>query len=83
MMLIPCPFCGPRNASEFAYQGEVRRRPDPATATPAAWRDYLYNHGNPLGWTAETWYHRAGCRRFIRVQRHTLSNEIRRAEATG
>ena len=34
MILIRCPWCGPRDAGEFAYQGEARPRPDPAAATP-------------------------------------------------
>ena len=77
MLLIPCPYCGPRNASEFAYRGEPRRRPDTAGARPDEWRDYLYGHTNRAGWVLEGWYHRAGCRRFIRVERHTVTNEIR------
>ncbi|HZD65600.1 MAG TPA: sarcosine oxidase subunit delta [Acidimicrobiales bacterium] len=75
MILIPCPHCGARNVSEFAYKGEDRTRPDPGEATPEAWRAYLYNHANPAGWVTETWYHRAGCRRFFTLRRHTVSNE--------
>jgi sarcosine oxidase subunit delta len=81
MILLPCPWCGPRPATEFAHVGEVAVRPDPAAATPAQWRGYLYLHANPCGWTSETWYHRMGCRRFIRVERHTETNEIRSASA--
>jgi sarcosine oxidase, subunit delta len=75
--LIPCPHCGQRNVSEFAYKGEARPRPDPRSVTPAEWRDYLYTHANPAGWISEGWYHRAGCRRFISIERHTVTNEIR------
>jgi sarcosine oxidase subunit delta len=77
VLLIPCPYCGPRNASEFAYRGEPRRRPDVGAARPSEWRDYLYGHSNRAGWVLEGWYHRAGCRRFIRVERHTVTNNIR------
>lgn len=77
MILLPCPWCGPRDASEFAHGGEAVARPDPATASPQQWRAYLYMRENALGWTTETWYHRAGCRKFITVQRHTLTNEVR------
>ncbi|MDA8286375.1 MAG: sarcosine oxidase subunit delta [Actinomycetota bacterium] len=80
MIRIPCPFCGPRNSNEFAYKGESRRRPDPATATAEEWRAYLYGHDNPEGWVREGWYHRAGCRRYLKVERHTLTNEVRSAE---
>ena len=79
MILVPCPHCGPRNASEFAYVGERHRRPDPNQTTPEQWRSYLYLRDNPAGWTTETWLHRAGCRRYLVVERHTATNEIRAA----
>ena len=58
-------------------------RPDPAAATPAQWRAYLYLRANTRGWATETWYHRMGCRRFITVQRHTETHEIRAAWPAG
>jgi heterotetrameric sarcosine oxidase delta subunit len=82
MILLPCPWCGPREATEFAHVGEVSARPDPGSATPAQWRGYLYLRANACGWTTETWYHRMGCRRFITVQRHTETNEVRQARAS-
>lgn len=83
MILLPCPWCGPRDAGEFRYVGESHSRPDPATADPAAWRDYLYFRDNPLGWVAETWYHRAGCRRYLRMERHTETNQVRSSTQAG
>ncbi|MBA3630205.1 MAG: sarcosine oxidase subunit delta [Actinobacteria bacterium] len=77
MMLLPCPHCGPRNSSEFRYVGEGTARPDPGTATIGVWRDYLYTRSNPAGWTTENWFHRAGCRRYFTVERHTVSNAVR------
>ena len=77
MILLPCPWCGPRDASEFGHVGESSPRPDPAAASPAQWRSYLYLRANTCGWAAETWYHRLGCRRFIKVERHTETNETR------
>lgn len=74
MILLPCPWCGPRGASEFAHLGEVVARPDPQTATAKEWRDYLYFRDNPRGWVRESWYHRAGCRRYVTVWRDTASN---------
>jgi sarcosine oxidase subunit delta len=76
MMIVPCPWCGPRDAGEFQQAGEVSARPDPVTATPERWRAYLYGRANARGWASETWYHRMGCRRFITVRRHTETNEI-------
>ena len=36
MILVPCPYCGPRNASEFRWGGEIKPRPDPNSTTKAA-----------------------------------------------
>jgi heterotetrameric sarcosine oxidase delta subunit len=77
MILLPCPWCGPRDAGEFAHSGERTPRPEPGTAAPAEWRAYLYLRANTCGWVTETWYHRMGCRRFITVERHTETNETR------
>lgn len=77
MIRIPCPYCGPRNSSEFAYRGESKPRPTGSRPGKEEWRAYLYDHDNPEGWVREGWYHRAGCRRYLSVQRHTLTNEIR------
>ncbi|MFC5995746.1 sarcosine oxidase subunit delta [Pseudonocardia hispaniensis] len=77
MMLLTCPWCGPRNSTEFRFRGESHARPHPDTATPGQWRDYLYFATNPRGWSRETWYHGSGCRRYFTVERHTESNELR------
>src|SRR5262249_62082072 len=77
MILLPCPWCGPRDASEFGHVGESLPRPDPAAASPEQWRSYLYLRANTCGWVVETWYHRLSCRRFIKVERHTETNETR------
>jgi heterotetrameric sarcosine oxidase delta subunit len=78
VIVLSCPWCGPRNVSEFHYVGEPKRRPDVATTTPEQWRDYLYHHTNAAGWVREHWLHRSGCRRHLGVERHTVTNEVRR-----
>src|SRR6266851_3584458 len=60
MILLPCPWCGPRDASEFGHVGETLPRPDPRTVTPAEWRNYLYLRANTRGWVVESWYHPMG-----------------------
>ena len=77
MICVPCPHCGPRHAAEFRWVGEARLRPDPNAVTAEEWHAYLYLQRNPAGWTTEAWYHRAGCRRYFVVERHTVTNEIR------
>ena len=48
MMLIPCPWCGPRNEDEFTWGGDASRvRPDdPSELTHGQWADYMYNNLN-------------------------------------
>ncbi len=77
MLLITCPHCGPRDHSEFSYEGDATlKRPDPATASPTDWTDYIYLRENPKGKHQELWQHNAGCRAFIRVERDTVTHEI-------
>lgn len=75
MLMIVCPHCGPRNSSEFSFQGEIVLRPSPESDADA-WRDYLYMKNNVAGWQTERWFHVSGCRRFLNVERHTVTNEI-------
>jgi heterotetrameric sarcosine oxidase delta subunit len=77
VILLPCPYCGLRNASEFRYVGEVSERQDPNETGVEEWRAYLYARNNPAGWTTETWYHSAGCRQHFVAERHTVTNEVR------
>jgi sarcosine oxidase subunit delta len=77
MILLPCPYCGPRNASEFRYVGEVSERPDPNETGVEEWRAFLYARNNPAGWTTETWFHSAGCRQHLVAERYTMTNEVR------
>lgn len=79
MLVIVCPHCGPRNDAEFSYLGEVVSRPAMDT-DPATWRRYLYMKRNEAGWQVERWFHVSGCRRFLEVERNTLTNEIGRIE---
>jgi heterotetrameric sarcosine oxidase delta subunit len=75
MILLPCPNCGERNASEFRFGGEVTRRPAPDRVTPATWADYLHMRTNTLGVQREWWYHSAcGC--WFIAERHTKTHDV-------
>jgi heterotetrameric sarcosine oxidase delta subunit len=78
MILIPCPYCGPRNSNEFSYVGELTPRPaDASDDGPSEWRRYLYEKRNPAGLTTEQWFHASGCQKFFVAVRHTVTNEVR------
>ncbi len=78
MLLIPCPWCGPRDETEFSCGGEghIPRPADPAALTDPEWADYLFMRKNPKGVHTERWVHSQGCRRWFNVARHTVSHEI-------
>ena len=76
MMLLPCPYCGPRDVVEFAYGGDANARQPASDAPLEAWNAYVYLRENPRGPHDELWQHSAGCRRWIRVKRNTLTHEV-------
>ena len=78
MLLIPCPYCGEREESEFHQGGEahIERPKDPDKLTDEEWADYLFLRDNQKGIFLERWVHRHGCRRWFNVARNTATNEI-------
>ncbi|WP_290649513.1 sarcosine oxidase subunit delta [Aquisalimonas sp.] len=81
MLLIPCPWCGPRDESEFSYGGEahIARPREPESLSDAEWADYQFMRTNPCGWHREQWLHAHGCRRWFNVERNTATYAIRAA----
>jgi heterotetrameric sarcosine oxidase delta subunit len=76
VLLIRCPHCGPRDQVEFAYGGDagvVRPAPD---APDEAWHAYVYLRDNPAGPHEEYWQHHAGCRRWFRLRRDTVTHQV-------
>ncbi len=78
MLLIPCPYCGPREQSEFTYGGEahIELPKAPEKLSDEEWADYLFMRTNPKGPHNERWCHANGCRRWFNVTRDTVSHEI-------
>ena len=77
MLRIHCPWCGPRDEIEFRYRGDAQRRRPVADSPADAFVAFVYERGNPRDWHAEWWLHAGGCRRLLRVERHTLTHDIR------
>jgi len=79
MLLIPCPYCGPRDESEFTCGGEahIARPAEPDRLSDADWADYLFMRDNPKGEFAERWFHTAGCRRWFNAVRSTVTYGFR------
>lgn len=85
MLLIPCPWCGPRPEPEFGYGGQahVAYPEDPDALDDTAWAAYVFMRDNPRGWFAERWVHRSGCRRWFNAVRHTVTYEVAATYAPG
>lgn len=78
MLLIPCPWCGERDESEFSYGGEAHivRPLDPDALSDKEWGDYLFFRKNTKGLFREQWHHSSGCRRWFNVERNTVTYAI-------
>ncbi|MFD5636967.1 sarcosine oxidase subunit delta family protein [Streptomyces sp. NPDC127077] len=78
MLLITCPWCGPRDEAEFHYGGQahVPYPEDPSALSDREWARYLFFRDNPKGPFAERWSHAAGCRTWFNAVRDTATNEI-------
>lgn len=79
MLLIPCPWCGPRAESEFTCGGEadIVRPLEPEKLADAAWADYVFMRRNARGVHREQWHHSHGCRRWFVVERDTVTYTVR------
>jgi heterotetrameric sarcosine oxidase delta subunit len=82
-MRIPCPYCGPRDVGEFSYRGDAAPIRPAAEAGEDAAFDYVYMRQNPQGLIREHWYHAAGCRRWLVVERDTKTHVIWSATLAG
>jgi methylglutamate dehydrogenase subunit B len=77
MIRINCPFCGPRDHSEFGYGGDASIEYPALDAPMEEWHDAIYLRENIRGMQSETWHHVNGCRMWLIVERDTMTHEIR------
>jgi heterotetrameric sarcosine oxidase delta subunit len=82
MMQITCPHCGPRAQAEFIYERTV----DSVVALDAAPEEAmktLFTRTNPRGVDEEIWRHTYGCRAWMVITRHRVTNEITAVRKVG
>ncbi len=79
MLLIECPYCGPRAETEFSCGGEggIVRPLDTDRMSDAEWGDYVFFRKNPKGLHHEQWRHASGCGRWFHALRDTVSYRVR------
>jgi sarcosine oxidase subunit delta len=81
MQIFACPFCGPRDETEFYYKSEAGiQRPESDNVPAEAWADYLYMRRNPRGETREIWHHLT-CGEYFFMARDSVSHEVVEARA--
>ena len=81
MLLIHCPWCGPRAEPEFLYGGEPVMRPGPAeTVSDHVWAGYIYMRRNDKGPHRENWCHSGGCGQWFMLERDTVTHANIRTE---
>ena len=78
MLSIQCPYCGPRDETEFLNGGEghLDRPVPPEAVIDKDWAEYLFFHDNPKGDLRERWLHAFGCRRWFHAVRSTADHAI-------
>jgi sarcosine oxidase subunit delta len=76
MMLLSCPWCGPRDESEFVCGGATHIVRPALEASDAEWGEYLFFRDNPKGLNRERWRHAYGCGQWFNVARHTVTHEV-------
>jgi sarcosine oxidase, subunit delta len=76
MLWITCPTCGDRPVSEFRFGGELPHVPDSITDPDARNVDYVWMVNNVRGVTIERWFHAAGCRRWLTLNRNTVTDTV-------
>ena len=76
MLLIVCPYCGPRSELEFRSGGEahISRPSYGSKPSDAVWANFLFYRGNPRGVHAERWVHAQGCGRWFNALRNTSTD---------
>ena len=73
--LLTCPNCGPRDASEFRYGGQILPCLPTSSSTSSA--EHAATTGSNLpGPQRERWYHRFGCRRWLVAERDVRTNTV-------
>jgi heterotetrameric sarcosine oxidase delta subunit len=78
VLLIRCPWCGPRDEIEFRYGGQahIPYPENPGTLSDEEWADFLFMRDNPSGPFHERWYHVHGCRRWCNAVRDTSTHRV-------
>lgn len=71
---VTCPNCGPRYTTEFWFGGELLPHAAPNADPLEGDFERVWLRENRAGVQGERWFHHAGCRRWLVVERDTRTN---------
>ena len=82
MQIFPCPFCGPRNETEFHFAGELGKVRPTMTQDVSAedWATYLHAQRNEKGPVREVWMHLTCAELFV-MERDSVTMDVLSARA--
>lgn len=78
MLLIPCPWCGPRGHEEFTFgdAADKRRPAQPQRCDDDTWAEFLYGPQNPPAGGRYLVCHSLACGLWFAVDFDTSSHEL-------
>ena len=80
MLLIPCPWCGPRPENEFSGGTDSgRTRPEIGETSDSAWTGYLFSDANVAEDRQERWCHTHGCGQWFLLERDAETGALGKA----
>jgi sarcosine oxidase subunit delta len=82
-MLITCPYCGPRDVSEFTYQGDGNRVRPIRCRRYRGLEQYIYDRVNIAGDQNEIWQHSGGCRSHLVIVRNADTQGLQCSHGAG
>ena len=82
-MLVPCPWCGERDESEFSFGGEAHLERPQESCSDKEWTEYIFMRKNIKGEHKERWIHINGCRQWFNAVRNTTTNTFLQTSKPG
>ena len=73
-MLVPCPWCGERDESEFSFGGEAHLERPQESCSDKEWTEYIFMRKNIKGEQKERWIHINGCLQLFNAVPNTTTN---------
>ena len=82
-MLVPCPWCGERDESEFSFGGEAHLERPEDSCSDKELTEYIFMRKNIKVEQKDRWIHINGCRQWFNAVRNTTTNSFLQTSKPG